>query len=94
MIFNKKKCLLIISYFVCVLYHQRLIFEIGTKYLCGNFMFDLGLGVREVGLQTDEVRQCMDIMREQGAYGAGMSSFGPTVYAVAEEPGEVEKVVA
>ena len=57
-------------------------------------MFDLGLGVREVGLQTDEVRQCMDIMREQGAYGAGMSSFGPTVYAVVEEPGEVKKAVA
>ena len=57
-------------------------------------MFDLGLGVREVGLQTDEVRQCMDIMREQGVYGAGMSSFGPTVYAVAEEPGEVKKAVA
>jgi len=36
----------------------------------------------------------MDIMRENGAYGAGMSSFGPTVFAVAEDPKNIEKAVS
>ncbi|MBW6516938.1 MAG: hypothetical protein K0A89_00325 [ANME-2 cluster archaeon] len=27
---------------------------------------------RGVGLQSDEIRCCMDSMREQGAYGAGI----------------------
>ncbi|MBW6518089.1 MAG: beta-ribofuranosylaminobenzene 5'-phosphate synthase [ANME-2 cluster archaeon] len=58
-----------------------------------NRIQEVGFKEREVGLQTDEVRRCMDIMREQGACGAGMSSFGPAVYAVAEEPGEVKKAV-
>lgn len=59
-----------------------------------NRIQKVGFKEREVSLQTDEVRRCMDIMREQGAYGAGMSSFGPAVYAVAEDPGEVKKAVA
>jgi len=45
-------------------------------------------------LQAEEVRRCMEIMREQGACGAGMSSFGPTVYAVAEDPGNVKNAVS
>ncbi|MCL7413062.1 MAG: beta-ribofuranosylaminobenzene 5'-phosphate synthase [ANME-2 cluster archaeon] len=59
-----------------------------------NRIQKVGFKEREVGLQIDEVRRCMDIMKEQGAYGAGMSSFGPAVYAVAEKPGEVKKAVA
>ncbi len=59
-----------------------------------NRIQDVGFKQREVGLQSEEVRRCMEIMREQGACGAGMSSFGPTVYAVAKEPGGVETAVA
>jgi len=69
----------------------------GDMYAFGdavNRIQDVGFKQREVGLQAEEVRRCMEIMREQGACGAGMSSFGPTVYAVAEDPGEVEKAVA
>lgn len=58
-----------------------------------NRIQEIGFKQREVGLQTDEVRRCMEIMRENGACGVGMSSFGPTVYGVAEDPGEVETAV-
>jgi len=53
-----------------------------------------GFKKHEVALQKQEVRECMDIMRENGAYGAGMSSFGPTVFAVAEDPKNIEKAVS
>ena len=53
-----------------------------------------GFKKHEVALQKKEVRECMDIMRENGAYGAGMSSFGPTVFAVAEDPKNIEKAVS
>ena len=59
-----------------------------------NRIQDVGFKQREVGLQAEEVRRCMEIMREQGACGAGMSSFGPTVYAVTEDPGNVKKAVS
>ncbi|MCL7414812.1 MAG: beta-ribofuranosylaminobenzene 5'-phosphate synthase [ANME-2 cluster archaeon] len=59
-----------------------------------NRIQEVGFKQREVGLQNEEVRHCMDIMREQGAYGAGMSSFGPTVFALAEDPENVKKAVS
>jgi beta-ribofuranosylaminobenzene 5'-phosphate synthase len=37
-----------------------------------------------VELQDPLVRRLMEEMREAGAAGAGLSSFGPTVYAVAD----------
>lgn len=40
----------------------------------------LGFKKVEVDLQTDKVKNLMNRMRELGAYGVGMSSFGPTVY--------------
>lgn len=36
----------------------------------------------EVSLQSQQIRDLMDKLREIGAYGVGMSSFGPTVYSV------------
>ena len=36
----------------------------------------------EVSLQSQQIRNLMDKLREIGAYGVGMSSFGPTVYSV------------
>ncbi|HEY9247450.1 MAG TPA: beta-ribofuranosylaminobenzene 5'-phosphate synthase, partial [Candidatus Methanoperedens sp.] len=45
---------------------------------------------REVALQPISA-QLMKVLREGGAYGAGMSSFGPTVYAFGEDPGTLKK---
>jgi beta-ribofuranosylaminobenzene 5'-phosphate synthase len=36
----------------------------------------------EVDLQPDKIKNLMNFMRDSGAYGVGMSSFGPTVYSV------------
>ncbi len=36
----------------------------------------------EVSLQSQQIRDLMDKLKEVGAYGVGMSSFGPTVYSV------------
>jgi beta-ribofuranosylaminobenzene 5'-phosphate synthase len=38
----------------------------------------------EVSLQADVVQQLIPFLVEQGASGAGMSSFGPTIYAVTD----------
>jgi beta-ribofuranosylaminobenzene 5'-phosphate synthase len=45
-----------------------------------------GLGFKkvEVGLQHPMIKRLMEEMRSAGAAGAGLSSFGPTVYAVAD----------
>jgi beta-ribofuranosylaminobenzene 5'-phosphate synthase len=59
-----------------------------------NRIQDVGFKQREVALQPREVRQSMNVMREAGAYGAGMSSFGPTVFCVAEEPELVRGAVS
>lgn len=59
-----------------------------------NRIQDVGFKQREVALQPGKVRQCMKIMKEAGAYGAGMSSFGPTVFCVAEEPEQVNGAVS
>jgi beta-ribofuranosylaminobenzene 5'-phosphate synthase len=34
----------------------------------------------------------MKALRDGGAYGAGMSSFGPTVYAFGEDAGDLGKI--
>lgn len=49
----------------------------------------IGFKRREVELQSPVVRRAMRAMRDAGAYGVGMSSFGPTLYALAEDPGSV-----
>src|SRR5271157_349751 len=47
----------------------------------------------EVSLQADVVQQLIPFLVEQGASGAGMSSFGPTVYAVTDS-NKVAEVLA
>ena len=49
-----------------------------------NNVQSLGFKKVELGLQPPEVTGLLTAMRETGAVGAGMSSFGPTVYAVAD----------
>jgi len=49
-----------------------------------NNVQSLGFKKVELGLQPPEVAGLLTVMREAGAAGAGMSSFGPTVYAVAD----------
>ncbi|MDD5614609.1 MAG: beta-ribofuranosylaminobenzene 5'-phosphate synthase [Candidatus Methanoperedens sp.] len=54
--------------------------------------------IQELGFKKKEVRHqpvsnvLMKILREGGAYGAGMSSFGPTVYAFGEDAEELRKL--
>ncbi|MCF0226143.1 MAG: hypothetical protein HUK28_02260 [Methanobrevibacter sp.] len=43
---------------------------------------NLGFKKVEIELQTDKIKILMNKMRELGAYGVGMSSFGPTVYTI------------
>jgi beta-ribofuranosylaminobenzene 5'-phosphate synthase len=59
-----------------------------------NRIQEVGFKKREVDLQREEVTQCIEIMRKSGAYGAGMSSFGPTVFCVADDPENVKKAVS
>jgi beta-ribofuranosylaminobenzene 5'-phosphate synthase len=49
-----------------------------------NKIQNVGFKRREVKLQPFCVR-LMEFMNESGAYGAGMSSFGPTVYAITDD---------
>ena len=49
-----------------------------------NAIQGLGFKRREVELQPVS-RELMQTLRDGGAYGAGMSSFGPTVYAFGED---------
>jgi len=45
-----------------------------------------GLGFKnvELGLQPPEIPGLLGVMRSAGAAGAGMSSFGPTLYAIGD----------
>lgn len=56
-----------------------------------NAIQELGFKKKEVGLQPVS-NVLMKILREEGAYGAGMSSFGPTVYAFGEDAEELKKI--
>ncbi|WP_211531308.1 beta-ribofuranosylaminobenzene 5'-phosphate synthase [Methanocalculus chunghsingensis] len=50
-----------------------------------NRLQEIGFKRHEVALQHEVVRQLPGILCEAGAYGAGLSSFGPTVYAIIEK---------
>ncbi|MCL2156683.1 MAG: beta-ribofuranosylaminobenzene 5'-phosphate synthase [Methanobrevibacter sp.] len=50
-----------------------------------NRIQNLGFKKVEVGLQPQKIKSLMKNMREFGAYGVGMSSFGPTIYGIVEE---------
>ena len=58
-----------------------------------NDIQKLGFKRREIGIQHPLVRKIMKEMLKNGSYGAGMSSFGPTVYGMAEDADEVGKAV-
>ena len=47
-----------------------------------NKIQTLGFKNIEVSLQSDNIKNLMKKLREVGAYGVGMSSFGPTVYSI------------
>ncbi len=57
-----------------------------------NTIQDLGFKKVELGLQPKEIPALIGIMRSSGAACAGMSSFGPTVYAIDDtDMGEIER---
>jgi beta-ribofuranosylaminobenzene 5'-phosphate synthase len=49
-----------------------------------NHLQDLGFKRVELGLQPPAVHDLLEVMRDAGAAGAGMSSFGPALYAVGD----------
>jgi beta-ribofuranosylaminobenzene 5'-phosphate synthase len=49
-----------------------------------NSIQDLGFKKVELGLQPPEIPALIQTVRSAGAAGAGMSSFGPTIYAIAD----------
>ncbi len=51
-----------------------------------------GFKKREIALQP-VARELIDEMREAGAAGAGMSSFGPTVYAITDRPDRIASAI-
>lgn len=57
-----------------------------------NRIQHLGFKKHEIRLQREEVKKLMNLMQEAGGPGVGMSSFGPTIYAVCNNPQEVKKV--
>lgn len=57
-----------------------------------NRIQEVGFKKREVALQPEAVRDTMSFMREAGCYGAGMSSFGPLVYGIADNPHEAAQI--
>ncbi len=56
-----------------------------------NSIQESGFKKREVELQPVS-GELMEALRDGGAYGTGMSSFGPTVYAFGEDAGALEKI--
>ncbi|WP_174590356.1 beta-ribofuranosylaminobenzene 5'-phosphate synthase [Methanocella conradii] len=57
-----------------------------------NAIQDTGFKRREIGLQP-VARELIREMREAGAAGAGMSSFGPTVYAITDRPDKIASAI-
>jgi beta-ribofuranosylaminobenzene 5'-phosphate synthase len=58
-----------------------------------NHIQSLGFKRYEVELQHQVVRDVMALMQESGAYGAGMSSFGPAVYAVVDNKEDASNIM-
>lgn len=54
----------------------------------------LGFKRREVSLQPEPVRELLDVLVGAGATGAGLSSFGPTVYGLAEGEARAREALA
>ena len=51
-----------------------------------------GFKRREVDLQPRSVLEIMEYMRDNGASGSGISSFGPVVYGIVDSSGEGKKL--
>ena len=49
-----------------------------------NAIQGLGFKKVELGLQSGEIHALLETVRSAGAAGAGMSSFGPTIYAIGD----------
>lgn len=47
-----------------------------------DFIQSIGFKKIEVNLQNDKVKDLMEKIRGFGAYGVGMSSFGPTIFSI------------
>ncbi len=56
-----------------------------------NSIQEIGFKKKEVELQPVSAK-LMQALRDGGAYGAGMSSFGPAVYAFGEDAGNLKKI--
>ncbi len=65
--------------------------DMATFGLGINSIQEIGFKKREVGLQPVSAK-LMQALRDGGAYGAGMSSFGPTVYAFGEDAENLKKI--
>ena len=52
----------------------------------------VGFKRREVSLQSQEVKDVIDLMAQSGAHGAGMSSFGPAVYGFVDSRASAEEI--
>lgn len=59
-----------------------------------NRIQDVGFKKREVALQHPIVREVMELFCNEGGYGAGMSSFGPAVYAFCDNPDRMRDTIA
>ncbi len=51
---------------------------------CIDHIQRTGFKQREIALQNQAVRDIMVLMKDHGAYGSGMSSFGPAVYGIVD----------
>ncbi|HMK47523.1 MAG TPA: beta-ribofuranosylaminobenzene 5'-phosphate synthase [Methanocella sp.] len=54
-----------------------------------NSIQEIGFKKREIDLQPGSA-ELLEGLRSSGAAGAGMSSFGPTMYAITDKPAKVE----
>jgi beta-ribofuranosylaminobenzene 5'-phosphate synthase len=57
-----------------------------------NQIQEIGFKKIEVGLQGREIKKLMEICRKH-SYGAGLSSFGPTIYCIGENEKEIKALV-
>ena len=56
-----------------------------------NDLQNVGFKKREVELQHPIIKVIMEQMAENGAYCAGMSSFGPVIYCLADNPKSIKE---
>lgn len=61
---------------------EKNIQEVGNAI---NNIQNLGFKKVEISLQQEKIKRLMEKMREFGAYGVGMSSFGPSIYGLIDK---------